>query len=62
MQELKAGVTDAAVEKARACMPQWKAIMFMSWSERQNINTLKENISLGRITDSISIREYTENS
>ena len=36
MQELKAGVTDAAVEKH---VPVYtiEAVMFMSWSERQNI-------------------------
>ena len=45
MQELKAGVTDAAVEKHVPVYIQWKAVMFMSWSERQNIQCLK-NISL----------------
>ena len=44
MQELKAGVTDAAV-RSTCLYIQWKAIMFMSWSERQNIQCLK-NISL----------------
>ena len=36
MQELKAGVTDASRQQA---------VMFMSWSERQNIQCLK-SISL----------------
>ena len=52
MQELKAGVTDAAVEKH---VPVYTiegshvhvvvAVMFMSWLERQNIQCLK-SISL----------------
>ena len=45
MQELKAGVTDAAVEKHVPVYTIEKAVMFMSWSERQNIQCLK-NISL----------------
>ena len=45
MHELKAGVTDAAVEKHVPVYIQWKAVMFMSWSERQNIQCLK-NLSL----------------
>ena len=44
MQELKAGVTDAAVENMYLYI-QWKVIMFMLLSERQNIQCLK-SISL----------------
>ncbi len=45
MQELKAGVTDAAVEKHVPVYTDRQAVMFMSWSERQNIQCLK-SISL----------------
>ncbi len=45
MQELKAGVTDALLLRSMYLYIQWKAVMFMPWSERQNIQCLK-NISL----------------
>ena len=43
MQELKAGVTDAAVEKHVPVYTSRQAVMFMSWSERQNIQCLIEH-------------------
>lgn len=46
MQELKAGVTDAAVEKHVPYIP-WLAIRFMLLSERQNIQCWKNILLSG---------------